>query len=299
MDTSYNNYELSDEDVIDDVVNISLLTKSNMPTSVRKSWSSYSLTGTNLNAVKQYVQVATIDVNAGKKAGYKFNFECCKIDPRTYLQPHTIKSGIVINSAFFNINTDKLPIGEYKSDNFSSHNLIPEKYKQFYGVLGINRKGELEIGQTGTRSLNQYMSVGPLLVINGKEMFTEDLLGSSLFRCSTSTSVKGVKDCSQIIPGELAHGTNPNPRTAVGIKNDGSVIFVRVEGRGNRGSGMDFKQLGGLMVGLGCKSAINLDGGGSSQMVWKNQGENVIKQAGSENSAYAYEVGGIISYVKK
>lgn len=59
---------------------------------------------------------------------------------------------------------------------------------------------------------------------------------------------------------------NRHPRTAVGVRGDGSVIFVCVDGRNARASGMTLPELADLMKTLGAEEAMNLDGGGSSMM---------------------------------
>lgn len=57
----------------------------------------------------------------------------------------------------------------------------------------------------------------------------------------------------------------PHPRTAVGVREDGTWVFVVVDGRRPEFSaGMTLSQLTDLMLELGCRNALNLDGGGSS-----------------------------------
>ena len=57
------------------------------------------------------------------------------------------------------------------------------------------------------------------------------------------------------------------PRTAIGIKEDGSVIFYTVDGRQNGYSrGTYPRELAGRLLELGCVEAINMDGGGSTVM---------------------------------
>jgi exopolysaccharide biosynthesis protein len=59
-----------------------------------------------------------------------------------------------------------------------------------------------------------------------------------------------------------------HPRTAVGVRADGTLLFVTVDGRRPEESvGMSLPELTDLMLELGCVSAINLDGGGSTTMV--------------------------------
>jgi hypothetical protein len=60
-----------------------------------------------------------------------------------------------------------------------------------------------------------------------------------------------------------------NPRTAAGIARAGrQLILVTVDGRDVRNAGMTLRELGGLMLALGARDAINLDGGGSTTFVY-------------------------------
>jgi exopolysaccharide biosynthesis protein len=59
-----------------------------------------------------------------------------------------------------------------------------------------------------------------------------------------------------------------NPRTAAGIARDGTrLILVTVDGRDSSNAGMTLHELADLMLALGAREAINLDGGGSTTMV--------------------------------
>lgn len=59
-----------------------------------------------------------------------------------------------------------------------------------------------------------------------------------------------------------------NPRTAIGIKEDGTVLMVTVDGhRHGTSVGLTIEELRQLLKGLGARDAINLDGGGSTAMV--------------------------------
>lgn len=55
-----------------------------------------------------------------------------------------------------------------------------------------------------------------------------------------------------------------HPRTAVGATKDGDIWFVVVDGRQPMSRGATIPEMANIMVRLGCKIAINLDGGGSS-----------------------------------
>ncbi len=66
-----------------------------------------------------------------------------------------------------------------------------------------------------------------------------------------------------------------HPRTAVGVRADGTLLFVTVDGRRPEESvGMSLPELTDLMLELGSVSAINLDGGGSTTMVIDGQTVN-------------------------
>jgi len=63
-----------------------------------------------------------------------------------------------------------------------------------------------------------------------------------------------------------------HPRTAVGVRSDGHLVLVTVDGRQPKISvGMTIDELTALMIELGCVEAINLDGGGSTTMVIKGK----------------------------
>lgn len=59
-----------------------------------------------------------------------------------------------------------------------------------------------------------------------------------------------------------------NPRTAVGLRRDGRLILVVIDGRqGSYSRGATLRETAELMHALGAVEAVNLDGGGSSEML--------------------------------
>lgn len=58
-----------------------------------------------------------------------------------------------------------------------------------------------------------------------------------------------------------------HPRSAVGRTQDGDILFVVLDGRQAHSVGATLAEMAELMVRMGCRDAINLDGGGSSEMV--------------------------------
>ena len=73
-----------------------------------------------------------------------------------------------------------------------------------------------------------------------------------------------------------------HPRTGVGVTNSGQIFFVTVDGRQTDSEGMTILQFAKLFKKLGAKRALNLDGGGSTTMVVKD--EIVNSPSGSERS---------------
>ncbi len=70
---------------------------------------------------------------------------------------------------------------------------------------------------------------------------------------------------------EITHNVaGNNPRSVVGTNEDGTVVyFITVDGRQNESRGVSLSELADICLDLGCVNALNLDGGGSTQMVGK------------------------------
>ncbi len=73
------------------------------------------------------------------------------------------------------------------------------------------------------------------------------------------------------------HEKYANPRTSAGITADGRVIFFAIDGR-NAGysKGLTLEELAKVMADLGCITALNLDGGGSTTVAVKKSGTDAI-----------------------
>jgi exopolysaccharide biosynthesis protein len=61
------------------------------------------------------------------------------------------------------------------------------------------------------------------------------------------------------------------PRTAVGLTQDGRILLVVVDGRQALSKGMSLLELALFLRELGAVNAMNLDGGGSSEMIVKGR----------------------------
>ncbi len=68
--------------------------------------------------------------------------------------------------------------------------------------------------------------------------------------------------------------TARHPRSAIGIKADGTLVSIIVDGReDNHSVGVDLYDMAEIMLAAGCVDAVNLDGGGSSTFASAHAGE--------------------------
>ena len=70
---------------------------------------------------------------------------------------------------------------------------------------------------------------------------------------------------------EVGRAMASNPRTAIGIVDDLHYLFVVSDGRTNASEGLSLRELAQVLKELGAKTAYNLDGGGSSTMVFQGK----------------------------
>jgi exopolysaccharide biosynthesis protein len=117
------------------------------------------------------------------------------------------------------------------------------------GVLGIEESGKIYIFQnTNQKTIDKlptFLYSGPLLLLNSK---------IQTFDNTTWNNVR-------------------NPRTAICTsKFETYIKFIVVDGRNTFAKGMTISEFAQFLKIIGCRNAINLDGGGSSLMYIKNKG---------------------------
>jgi len=123
----------------------------------------------------------------------------------------------------------------------------------------VSQLGDDSAAWTAARSI---VSAGPLLVFAGERV--EDW---------KSESISNVFALAR------------HPRTAVGARADGTLLFVTVDGRdAERSVGMSLPELTGLMLELGAVAAANLDGGGSTTMVVRDRVVNSPSDSNGERA---------------
>lgn len=104
------------------------------------------------------------------------------------------------------------------------------------------------------KSISELMGGGPRLLTNG-ERATTQFVGFEGF-------------------GEN-HSGERHPRSAVGFSKDSTKIyFVAVDGRQHHSRGATMREMADIMKGIGAWNAVNLDGGGSTTLVVRDEPVN-------------------------
>ncbi len=186
-------------------------------------------------------------------------------------------------------------------------NLIPEQYNKVIidaSETKINRNlsGYYGKGFFVTTTTEQVAIVEHQFIIVGNEFNDDQLIAENDYvvvqlglggNWDDVRYAVGADAQPLVVDGEINYALNagaswdfPAPRTAVGVKSDGTVFFVVVDGR-NKPNGMDgvkLIELGGIMAYFGAETAYNLDGGGSSTMALKDleSGEYAILNTPSD-----------------
>ncbi|MDU7338257.1 MAG: phosphodiester glycosidase family protein [Clostridium sp.] len=113
------------------------------------------------------------------------------------------------------------------------------------GSFEIVTEGSVTAKQLLEDNVQQVLSFGPSLVKNGEVSITQN--------------------------EEVGKAMASNPRTAIGQVDDLHYVMVVSDGRTEESAGLSLYQLADFMENLGVKTAYNLDGGGSSTMVFRGQ----------------------------
>ncbi len=78
-----------------------------------------------------------------------------------------------------------------------------------------------------------------------------------------------------------------HPRTVIGQQEDGTLVFLTVDGRQQTSGmyGMTYEELSAMMLYYGCTEAYNLDGGGSTTLIVRNkQGDFDVMNSPSDGN---------------
>ena len=113
---------------------------------------------------------------------------------------------------------------------------------------------------------------GRMEIINEKEVSLEELKENGAYNILSFGP--GLISNEKIIVSssdEADRSMASNPRTAIGMISENHYVFVVSDGRTNESEGLSLYQLALFMTKLNCKTAYNLDGGGSSTMYFNGK----------------------------
>ena len=139
----------------------------------------------------------------------------------------------------------------------------------------VLRNGVLyrDIAERGQEDLVIYED-GSFEIITEDEVTAQELLNRGAVQIlSFGPALVTGGDVSVTAGEEVGKARSSNPRTAIGVIDDLHYVFVVSDGRTDESEGLSLYQLAEFMSRLGAETAYNLDGGGSSSMVFNG---NVI-----------------------
>ena len=123
---------------------------------------------------------------------------------------------------------------------------------------------------------------GSFAVIRESEVSAQELLDQGAVQVFSFGP--GLLEDGEITVGtteEVDRAKASNPRTAIGIMEPGHYVLVVSDGRTDESEGLSLYELAAFLQSIGVQTAYNLDGGGSSTMVFLGQ---VVNQPTSGRS---------------
>ena len=170
--------------------------------------------------------------------------------------------------------------GQYLTDMAKENNaIVAINGGGFIDVNGESNGGEprgiiIEDGKIIQSSRNRDKAGGVIGFTNDNKLFLADV-------SAEEAVAAGVRDAVEFGPFLIINGTPSfikgnggygiHPRTAIGQRKDGIVLFLVVDGRRVDSMGAGMKDLTDIMVKYGAYNAANLDGGNSSVLVINNK----------------------------
>ena len=209
----------------------------------------------NAQAVGYALEIDTKNPTVGFRAGYadysgdEWKMQTVRDQAKAYAKaPGHEKENIV---AAFNADIYNMATGQPSGVCVLNGKIISKGIGRPY--FGVTKSGEYVMGESLTQGILDTLQ--------------EAISGFYII----------VKDGKRYGPGATPNPNNLVPKTAVGFKEDGSIIVIAVDGRNYPVSnGLDDYGLASVMMGLGCVDVINLDGGGSTTYLARYEGEQYL-----------------------
>ena len=157
----------------------------------------------------------------------------------------------------------------------------------------VIRNGVIYREDAGENDVLCIFTDGSMKVYSPDEYTAEELLEMGVWQAfSFGPALVEDGEVSVTSEDEVGKAMASNPRTAIGIIDELHYLIVVSDGRTSESEGLSLKELADFMESLGATTAYNLDGGGSSTMVF--EGEVINNPTTSGKSIKEREVNDIV-----
>lgn len=198
-----------------------------------------------------------------------------KYDTTIYVADVQITSVSTLKTAFADSSYGR-NITEKTSDIAEDVNAILAVNGDFYGAQEsgyVIRNGVLyrDTAAEDRQDLVIYED-GSFEVIEESEVTAQELLDKGAWQVLSFGP--GLVEDGEIAVSEneeVGKAMASNPRTALGVTEDGHYLFVVSDGRTSESEGLSLYEMAEFMQSLGVVTAYNLDGGGSSTMYFNGE----------------------------
>ena len=195
-------------------------------------------------------------------------------DSAIYVADITVSDVSYLKTALAS-NTYGRNITETTSNIASENNAILAINGDYYGARQsgyVIRNGSLYRNSSGNRDALAIMKNGEFEFVTEGETSAETLLENGALQVFSFGPVL-LEDGSISVTEneEVGMAMASNPRTAIGYLGKNHYVFVVSDERTSESAGLSLYELASFMKSLGVSDAYNLDGGGSSTMVFKGE----------------------------
>ena len=195
-------------------------------------------------------------------------------DSDIYVADITVSDASALKTALAN-NTYGRNITDTTSDIADENNAVLAINGDYYGARQsgyVIRNSKLYRNTSGDRDALVIQKNGEFKFVSESETSAEQLLQDGALQVFSFGPV--LLNNSEISVGEneeVGMAMASNPRTAVGYLGNNHYVFVVSDGRTSESAGLSLYELASFMKEIGVVDAYNLDGGGSSTMVFKGE----------------------------
>ena len=185
-----------------------------------------------------------------------------------------LSSAEYLKTAFANDTYGK-NVTEATSSIAEAHDAILAINGDYYGVQEkgyVIRNGIVYRDKAGDSQVLCIYADGSMKIIDPSTVTAQELVDQGVWQAfSFGPGLVEDGEISVSLDSEVGRAKASNPRTAIGVIDDLHYVFVVSDGRSSDSEGLSLYELASFMDQLGVQTAYNLDGGGSSTMVFRNQ----------------------------